>query len=94
MTLLLQLNGDLPERFPGHERRLYLFTCRRKACRRKEGSVRGFRGVRIAKTEEITPTGKKAPEQKTQPVSSFARANIGETLFGVTSNPTLSSSAP
>ncbi|KAI9654869.1 MAG: hypothetical protein M1831_005238 [Alyxoria varia] len=52
MPLLLQLNGDMPDRFPGHERRLYVFGCRKRACRRKEGSVRALRGVKTSRTAE------------------------------------------
>ena len=47
MRLLLQLDGDLPDRFPGHRRRLYIFVCARRTCRRKAGSVRALRGVRV-----------------------------------------------
>ncbi|OMP84277.1 putative 20S rRNA accumulation protein 4 [Diplodia seriata] len=39
MPLLLQLNGDSPQHFPGHTRRLYVFGCRRKACARKESTA-------------------------------------------------------
>jgi pre-rRNA-processing protein TSR4 len=81
MVLLLQLNGELPERFPGHERRLYVFSCKRKSCRRKEGSIRAVRGVRVApgsknmakKKEEPKPAPKQEPKPQT---------NLGETLFG------------
>ncbi|KAF2972743.1 hypothetical protein GQX73_g682 [Xylaria multiplex] len=38
MVLLLQLNAELPDRFPGHERRLYIFACQKKGCRRIDGS--------------------------------------------------------
>ena len=48
MPLLLQLDADQPTRFPGHQRRLYLFACRRRACRRKRGSVRALRAVRVS----------------------------------------------
>ncbi|KAF2827654.1 hypothetical protein CC86DRAFT_349321 [Ophiobolus disseminans] len=82
LSLLLELNGDLPQHFPGHERRLYIWTCRRKSCRRKEGSVRGVRGVRIAKgssTKTQTKPEKRniQPQEKPQP-------KIGASLFGVT----------
>ncbi|KAB2102581.1 hypothetical protein AG0111_0g9093 [Alternaria gaisen] len=81
LSLLLELNGDLPDQFPGHERRLYIWTCRRKPCRRKEGSVRGIRGVRIAKGANSKATTakvekKEVKEEKPQP-------KIGESLFGV-----------
>ncbi|KAF1946714.1 hypothetical protein EJ02DRAFT_508587 [Clathrospora elynae] len=81
LSLLLELNGDLPENFPGHERRLYIWTCRRKTCRRKEGSVRGVRGVRIAKgagNKSSAKVEKKEVKQEEKP-----QAKIGESLFGV-----------
>jgi pre-rRNA-processing protein TSR4 len=83
MNLLLQLNGDLPEKFPGHERRLYLFGCRRKTCRRKEGSVRGVRASRISKyAKTISSPAAPAPEEK----KVLAPAtNLGNQLFGGTS---------
>ncbi|KAH8724609.1 programmed cell death protein 2 [Phaeosphaeriaceae sp. PMI808] len=81
LNLLLELNGDLPEHFPGHDRRLYIWGCRRKTCRRKEGSVRSLRGVRIAKglsnKSQPKPSAKEVKqEEKPQP-------KIGESLFGV-----------
>ncbi|KAL7619435.1 hypothetical protein AAE478_009974 [Parahypoxylon ruwenzoriense] len=83
MVLLLQLDGELPERFPSHERRLYVFSCRRKTCRRKEGSIRSLRSVRVAPGSSATEsnTGKaektKLKEEKPKPLS-----NLGEKLFG------------
>jgi pre-rRNA-processing protein TSR4 len=80
MSLLLQLNGELHERFPGHERRLYVWACRKKTCRRKDGSVRGFRATRQTAV---------SPEEATVAVQQHAAAppappnNLGETLFGV-----------
>ena len=91
LSLLLELNGDLPDHFPGHERRLYIWSCRRKACRRKEGSVRSIRGVRVAKGAAAKSGAKterkevKVEEEKPQP-------KIGESLFGV--KPSASSTAP
>ncbi|GME64894.1 hypothetical protein GTA08_BOTSDO06410 [Neofusicoccum parvum] len=47
MPLLLQLNGDLPQHFPGHSRRLYIFACRRKTCARAPtGAARALRAVK------------------------------------------------
>jgi len=80
MVLLLQLIADLPDIFPGHERRLWVFECRRKACRRKEGSVRTLRGVRIAKgqkKEEKKAAVTEVPKEQAKP-----KENIGESLFG------------
>ncbi|KAK3062598.1 hypothetical protein LTS18_003733, partial [Coniosporium uncinatum] len=80
MSLLLQLNGDLPKELPAHERRLYVWSCRRKTCRRKEGSVRGFRGTRILKSsaskEKVTEKKEDKPQQ-----------NVGAALFGVAPAP-------
>ncbi|PFH63019.1 hypothetical protein XA68_10431 [Ophiocordyceps unilateralis] len=81
MVLLLQLNGELPERFPGHERRLYVFACRRKSCRRREGSVRVVRAVRAwggAKEEE------EEEEEEEEAVVEMKkdRSGLGEALFG------------
>src|SRR5579862_7060807 len=83
MTLLLQLNGDLPEVFPGHERRLYVFSCRRKACRRKEGSIRAVRGVRATNVEKGRETGAKGDEEKKKKGLETIQRGIGESLFGV-----------
>ncbi|KAF2427726.1 hypothetical protein EJ08DRAFT_699464 [Tothia fuscella] len=76
LTLLLQLNGDLPDRFPGHERRLYIFSCRRKACRRKDGSIRGIIGNRVTKPKAVQQD--KVPA----PIGSAPQTNIGAALFG------------
>lgn len=80
MVLLLQLNGDLPELFAGHERRLYVLTCRRKACRRKEGSIRALRGLRI--TEPVTTDKKKGTATKPEPQPPKPMVDIGGALFG------------
>ncbi|KAE9369464.1 hypothetical protein N431DRAFT_380466 [Stipitochalara longipes BDJ] len=83
MILLLQLNGDLPEYFPGHERRLYVMTCRRKTCRRKEGSVKALRGTRItevpAKDKRKEDAKKESKGEASIPRSGM---NLGESLFG------------
>lgn len=78
MVLLLQLNGDLPEHFPGHERRLYVLTCRRKTCRRKEGSIRALRGVRITEVKKKDPQ----PTPKAEVSAAAPAINLGEKLFG------------
>jgi pre-rRNA-processing protein TSR4 len=86
MVLLLQLNAELPERFPGHERRLYVFTCRKKSCRRREGSVRALRGLRVARGSQPAPLNseKKKKEEKPKPEAPKPPSNLGETLFGAT----------
>lgn len=85
MTLLLQLNGDLPDRFPGHERRLYIFACRAKSCRRKEGSIRGIRAVRVSKTAS---GGNKEKKKKEEAPPKPVHHNLGNAIFG--SKPPLS----
>ncbi|KAF2661482.1 hypothetical protein K491DRAFT_587083 [Lophiostoma macrostomum CBS 122681] len=90
LTLLLELNGDLPDHFPGHERRLYIWSCRRKTCRRKEGSIRGVRGVRIAKGFSTKSAAKKAEKQELQKQKE-TQPNLGGSLFGVKTD---SSSGP
>ena len=87
MVLLLQLNAELPTDFPGHERRLYVFACRRASCRRKDGSIRALRGVRVepgtgasnnnSRSEKKTEDEKTKAEEPKPPVT-----NLGETLFG------------
>lgn len=91
MVLLLQLNAELPDRFPGHERRLYVLVCRRKNCRRKEGSIRAIRGVRVS-SEPIKETKAPAPEKETTAPKPAAQQGLGEALFGV-KPPTASSGA-
>ncbi|KAI1109943.1 programmed cell death protein 2 [Nemania sp. NC0429] len=94
MVLLLQLDAELPGRFPGHERRLYVFACQTKSCRRREGSVRALRSLRVApgsSSKAVAPLngesgGKKEkkkdegqPKEKEGPRPPI---NLGETLFG------------
>lgn len=88
MGLLLQLNGDLPERFPSHERRLYIFACKSKPCRRKEGSIRAIRAVRASKES----TGKEEETSSSTPPRQEAgpkppSQNLGNTLFNSTPAP-------
>jgi pre-rRNA-processing protein TSR4 len=91
LSLLLELNGDLPEHFPGHERRLYIWSCRRKTCRRKQGSVRGIRGVRIAKGVSSSKPSARV-EKKEIMEEAKPQPKIGESLFGVKND--ASASAP
>ncbi|KAI6350934.1 hypothetical protein MCOR25_010276 [Pyricularia grisea] len=84
MVLLLQLNGELPERFPGHERRLYVFACRKKTCRRQEGSIRTLRGLKASVVSNPPAAAAKAPVEK-PPAAKAAQPStgLGESLFGV-----------
>lgn len=100
MGLLLQLNGDLPERFTGHERKLYIFACRRKACRRKNDSIRALRGIRTAKaTAKAAPKQEKGPtdnshngEASTSTSSNSQHQNLGQSLFSPVSSSAVDSS--
>lgn len=76
-----------------------MLTCRRKTCRRRDGSVRVLRGVRIS--ESTAKDRRKATgEAESKPVSSQSQmkaitsANIGESLFGVKLAGSSSSSNP
>lgn len=91
MVLLLQLNAELPAQFPGHDRRLYVFSCRRKTCRRKEGSIRAVRGVKIApgsgsgsSSSNATKRDEEKPKQGNQKKQEEPKppSHLGETLFG------------
>ncbi|KAI1144765.1 hypothetical protein F4825DRAFT_445564 [Nemania diffusa] len=85
MVLLLQLNAELPDRFPGHERRLYVFACQKKSCRRRDGSIRAMRSLRVAPGSKVAPlhNEKKKKEEKLKPKEEpKTPSNLGETLFG------------
>ncbi|CAJ2509562.1 Uu.00g145880.m01.CDS01 [Anthostomella pinea] len=84
MVLLLQLNGELPDRFPGHERRLFVFACKKKGCRRREGSIRALRSLRVAPGSKTAPLkGEKKQVEKPKPKEEpKPTPNLGETLFG------------
>ena len=63
---------------------MYVFGCKKKPCRRKEGSIRGIRSTRITKastTSENTKTTT-APAEETKPKPK-PKTDIGESLFGV-----------
>ncbi|EMD00173.1 hypothetical protein BAUCODRAFT_62968 [Baudoinia panamericana UAMH 10762] len=85
MNLLLQINGDLPAEFPGHERRLYAWICKRKPCRRKAGSVRVFRATRRTRVDQPRPavTASSTESRAVEPQASREPANVGEMIFGV-----------
>ena len=85
LSLLLQLHGDLPEHFPHHERRLFLFGCRRKECQRESGSIRVFRSVRSFtslshRTANVADASDPNSESKVRGTSS-----LGDAIFGVNS---------
>ncbi|KAL8369657.1 hypothetical protein RB595_000136 [Gaeumannomyces hyphopodioides] len=88
-VLLLQLNGELPERFPGHERRIYVFACRKKSCRRQAGSIRAVRGLRVSGAAAAAEKKQAAEKQKAAAAAAkeaskpVASTGLGESLFGV-----------
>ncbi|KAI1346487.1 programmed cell death protein 2 [Xylaria sp. FL0043] len=87
MVLLLQLNAELPDRFAGHERRLYVFACQKKSCRRREGSIRALRSLRVAPGSKVAAldSDRKKKEEKPKPKPKEEPkppSNLGETLFG------------
>ncbi|KAL6720996.1 hypothetical protein ACLMJK_000096 [Lecanora helva] len=87
MIMLLQLNGDLPEVFVGHERKLYIFGCKRKACSRKNGVIRAFRGIRISKSKgkgSQTSNAKATESKMERPREQQSISQIGDSLFSST----------
>jgi pre-rRNA-processing protein TSR4 len=93
MPLLLQLNGDLPEHFPDNERMLYVFGCTRRACSRKNGSIRALRSIRRFKQSNTTRQARKGEEKKqssppaeSERESRKPKQDIGASLFGVSSS--------
>ncbi|KAL8844434.1 MAG: hypothetical protein Q9176_001344 [Flavoplaca citrina] len=94
MALILQLNGDLPEYLPDHQRKLYVFTCRHKPCRRKPGSIRAIRGTKISASFPQTPAHKdKIPMQDESLKSPSPLPNLGDSIFNTTSTGTASTRA-
>lgn len=81
MSLLLELNADLPDRFPNHERWLYIWTCGKKQCRRKPGTVRALRNVRATAASKQTATPA-TPVNGNSESRSEAKPNLGAQLFG------------
>ncbi|GAB1317888.1 Programmed cell death protein 2 C-terminal domain-containing protein [Madurella fahalii] len=97
MVLLMQLNCELPDRFPGHERRLYVLTCKRKACRRKDGSVRAIRGIRVSADRQhaaVSNDTKENRKEKEIAAPKAASQGLGEALFGVKPATTGAGTAP
>jgi pre-rRNA-processing protein TSR4 len=86
MPLLLQLHGDLPEFFPGHERRLYIFGCRQRMCRRVNGSIKAIRSVRRSANAPADDAPKYQDIASIYDPSKFAaKQNLGNSIFGVIS---------
>ncbi|KAI9799183.1 MAG: hypothetical protein M1833_004223 [Piccolia ochrophora] len=81
-SLLLQLDANLPEHFPDHERRLYIFGCRRATCRRKEGCIRAIRGVKILQPQDGDTVDESTTSHTETEPSSAPKPNYGEAIFG------------
>ena len=77
MAQLLQLDGELPDYFPGHERRIHIFVCRRSTCSRKGGSIRAIRSTKVNLARDECNADHSS-------ASSLA-ADLGSTLFGTKS---------
>ncbi|MCJ1249455.1 hypothetical protein MMC30_006679 [Trapelia coarctata] len=88
MPLLLQLHADIPEHFPDHDRRLYVFACRKKACRRRNGSIKAVRGIKLRKPARATnPSTNNTNPPQAKPSTTTAPPTLGNSIFGVTSSP-------
>ncbi|KAL9125870.1 MAG: hypothetical protein Q9217_004983 [Psora testacea] len=76
------LNGDLPERFEGHERRLYVFACKSRECQKKNGTVRALRGTRIQKVK-VEKRWNAHDDAKTYDSSGIlsTKSSIGNSVF-------------
>lgn len=83
MSLLLQLQADLQQKFPDDERKLYVWCCRKKQCSKKPGSVRAFRETRKAKTTRKT----KVPVAGTETKVPRSQMDLGSQLFGGSKSP-------
>jgi pre-rRNA-processing protein TSR4 len=77
MSLLLQLNGDLPKYFPDDERRLHIFCCRKKTCSGKPGGIRALREVKRYKTDRNA--GKKPEQARVE--QEKPKQDLGAALF-------------
>ncbi|CAL8578014.1 hypothetical protein XPA_003816 [Xanthoria parietina] len=82
MALILQLNGDLPEYLPNHERKLYVFTCRHKPCRRKPGAIRAIRGTKTsASATKAASHQDQTPIQTNSLKSPPPTPKLGDSIF-------------
>ena len=78
MLQLLQLHGDLPDFFPNHARRLHIFVCKKKACRRKAGSIRAFRCIKVERPHLRATTDPAVESAST----GKPRRDLGSEVFG------------
>ncbi|RPA73592.1 hypothetical protein BJ508DRAFT_418947 [Ascobolus immersus RN42] len=85
MTQLLQLDAKLPN-VPG-ERMIWVWTCLQRRCRRQEGSIRAFRGVRVTEKEKEAHKRKAEQQAKkdsgeTKQVDMKEAPRMGDMVFG------------
>lgn len=102
MSMLLQLNGDIPE--TPHERVFYVWACRKKTCWRKKGTVRTFRGVKCVSipkprgpvAEKQGPQGERKAEKEVVNAGNFLFGGAGASTAGANpfSTPSSGSSNP
>ncbi|KAL4810091.1 programmed cell death protein 2 [Aspergillus unguis] len=88
MLLLLELDAELYEHFPDADRRLYIFSCPRKPCNRKPGSIRALRATRLHKAQQPQKAEQEKPkeeekEEKKEP--EVPKPDLGASLFGSSS---------
>ncbi|KAL8674286.1 MAG: hypothetical protein Q9168_001279, partial [Polycauliona sp. 1 TL-2023] len=86
MALILQLNGDLPEYLLNHERKLYVFACRNKPCRRKPGTIRVIRSTKLSASATIPTTHQEQTHvRKESSKTSTPTPNLGDSIFNTRS---------
>lgn len=82
MSLLIQLQADLSQHFPGDARRLHVWCCRKKQCSRRGGSIRAYREIKKA------PKRQKKPSKPLVAASaSSSKQDLGSQLFGGSAPP-------
>ncbi|PWW72804.1 hypothetical protein C7212DRAFT_334714 [Tuber magnatum] len=86
MSLLLQLNGEIPE--SPHARMFYLFACRTKGCRRRKNYAKVLRAVmRSTDVPEEPEIPINAPKKEDFPGLEKKAVQCGDFLFGGSSKP-------
>ena len=82
---LLQAKMYSRRSWPGNRSGSSAFSCRRKSCRRKEGSIRAVRGVKTSLDAQTAAESKDKKENATPapPPPKASTLGLGEALFGV-----------
>lgn len=94
MSLLLQLNGEIPE--SPHARMFYLFACRTKTCRRRKNYAKVLRAVmRSTEVPEESEVPVNVPKKEDFPgfekQKKVGAVQHGDFLFGGSSKPAVGS---